>query len=300
MKNEIYFYYKLIPTKIYQQKNVITFYTNKKKYMLYRLNESKIITEEKCKLYNQLLTKGIYCHKIILNINGDIVTNIRNNFYVLMEISIDTRKIEPKDIIYFMSIKINNNDFKNIKRDNWKNLWGKKVDHMEQQHSYICKKNHIYLEEIDFFIGITETCISLMNELDIISEPYSLNHNRLSPKTTTDEFYNPFELILDIRLRDLAEYIKKINGIDKKTKILRNIITNDILNETEILLLFIRVLFPSEYLDLINTDAENKNEFNTIEKRKTIMNEYCKDTKKIYQYLKGIFNLPDIEWMDSI
>ena len=295
MKNEILFYYKLKPVKIYQQQDKIVFYVNDKKYILYKIEHDISTLEEIYKLHNQLKMLRVFCHKIILNISGNIATQIKNNKYVLIEISMETRKIQLTDLMYLMGIKIDAESFITIKRENWKKLWERKVDYIERQYESTQNIKDIPKEIVDFFIGVTETCISLINEMPIPTTVYTISHERISPKMNTDEFYNPLNFIIDVRIRDVAEYTKRINGIANKMTLIRQLHIKRIVSDDEMAILFIRILFPSEFFDQSEENTENIK----IKNKNVILENPLEDIKKIYLYLKDIINLPNIEWLNT-
>lgn len=297
MKNEIYFYYKLEPMKIQQQQDKIIFYVNNKKYILRKVESNISVLKEKYNIHNYLNIRRIYCHKIILNTAGNMITIIQNNQYVLIEINIETRKIRLDDIIYLMNIKINTDNFKKIKRGWWKDLWKRKVDYIENQKHFLKQNQEIATDNIDFFIGITENCISLINQINKNTLLYSISHDRINPKETTDDFYNPLNFIIDIRIRDIAEYIKKTEILDKKLEILNKVIVSGNVNENEFLMLFIRLLFPSEFYDQNDIIMSN---MGSTKQKSIIADTYIEEIKKIYHYFKGIINLPSIEWFEDI
>lgn len=299
MRNEISFYYNLNAIKIHQQQDKIIFYTSEKKYILCRISDEDYSTIDLYKLYNYLLTYGIYCHKIILNINNDIITIIRNNKYILLEVNMPTKKVDIEDIRYLSSFKINLNDFKNLKRENWKKLWEKKVDYIEYEISEQKNKYKDINEHIDFLIGVTETCISLLDTTNTANTFYSINHNRITSKMTTDDFYNPVEFIIDIRVRDYGEYIKNLSYVDIQIKEIEYIINNAKLNENEIILFLIRILFPSSFFDVFEKISKKSENININNEIKKIIEEYNFDKKKIYSYIKSISKIPTIEWLTS-
>ena len=237
-------------------------------------------------------------NKILLNIFGNIITRIRNNQYVLVEISMKNRKIEFYDLIYLMEIKIDATHFIKIKRDNWNKLWGQKVDYIEQRSESLKKQNGIQQETIDFFVGVTENCIALINETYSSAIAYTISHERISPKMTTDEFYNPLKFILDVRVRDVSEYIKKTNETDNKITLIRQLIMCKTISTEELVLLFIRMMFPSEFFDQSDSIISEYNG-NGLTKNKDLKPEnFFEDIKKLYLYLKDIINLPNIEWLN--
>ena len=208
MKNAIKYYYNLDVENIHQNKKNYKFTTNEKKYLL---NICTRTFEEINELYNvqiYLKTIGFYTHEIILNKENNIVTNINGIPYILLKIHIPNRKININDIITMSNIPLNLNKYPRIKRDNWYNLWTKKIDYIEYQISQFKKKYPLIRESSDYYIGIVENCISILSEIKNNHEIITISHDRIDQNTNTEEFYNPLNYILDTRVRDIGEYIK--------------------------------------------------------------------------------------------
>lgn len=298
MRNAIQYYYKIFPTNIHQINNIYKFKINEIKYILYPCDRSDYEIKEIYDLQIYLAYIGIYCHKIILNVNNEISTRINNLKYVLLEVNIDNRKINIKDIEYLSNIVVNPQKYSNIKRKNWSELWIKKIDYLEYQINQFGKKNKKIRESADYYIGIVENCIALINNNLERKTRIGITHDRINMNYTTEEFYNPINFIIDNRIRDISEYFKSYiyKEIDI-TQELNNYITSNNLNHDEIELLFIRILYPSIYIDkcdAILNKIENEDQLSEIIKKVVIIE---KNIKKIYHQLMQNYKLPDIEWL---
>lgn len=296
MKNAIKYYYNLNPTNIHQINKKIKFYINNNIYILYPTTKNNEEIKDIYKLHINLISRGIYCHKIILNINNEIISLIENNKYALLEINAPNRIIELNDIMYYANIRIENNEFLSIQRQEWKKLWINKIEYIEYQMNQIGKNYKILNESCDYYIGIVENCISLMNNILDKNTYLTINHNRLNSKTTIEEFYNPFEFILDISVRDIGEYVK--NAPTDKVKIIENFINSKMLSNNEIQLLFIRILYPSTYFDIYDEIINGKKEEKELEKYISEVEHRETEIKKIYHFIRSISNLPEIEWLN--
>lgn len=298
MKNAINYYYNLNPQEIHQINKKYKFENQNKHYLFEpierNIDELKIIYE----LHGYLLNIGSYCHKIILNNNHQITTNINGTNYIMLQTFTPNKIIEMNDILIFSNMYIDTKKFEKIKRDNWYNLWINKIDYVEYQISQFGKKYNLIRESSDYYIGIVENCISLLVNIKKGNSAITISHNRTTQSTNLSEYFNPTTFILDSRIRDISEYFKDciIKQIDILDTIIKYIYYNK-LNIYEINLLFIRILYPSYYLDLCETILEEKE---PEEKLKQIIDkvETTEDyIRKIYHQLKPIGNLPDIEWL---
>lgn len=296
MKNAIKYYYNMNPAEIHRVNEKIKFNYNNKNYILYLTKKKKEELIEKYELHQILLARGIYCHKIILNINNELVTIINNNNYILLEVNVPNAMIEIKDIIYYSNVKIELGKFLHIQRQNWKKLWSDKINYFEYQINHFKQKYKKLNENSDYYIGIVENCISLFNNIGCTYNYLSINHNRINKKTTLEEFYNPLEFILDIRVRDIGEYIKSM--ADKQLITLKQILNYKILNINEIKQLFIRILYPSSFFDICDDIIDKKINEYEIEKYEEGIETREIEIKKIYHYIRSISDLPEIEWLN--
>ena len=115
------------------------------------------------------------------------------------------------------------------------------------------------------------------------------------------EFYNPLNYIIDIKVRDSAEFFKSM--LFREEDVLENIkiyIATAHLTEDELYYFFIRMLYPSFYFDLYEQIVENKLEESKIKEAIKITPIYEKLIKNLYQYLKNIIQLPEIDWLEII
>lgn len=300
MKNAIKYYYNLNSDNIHQYKNEYKFKINNKEYILYSHPYTLEEIEEKYQLQIYIKSLGIYCHKIIKNIQNELTTLINNKRYVLIEIQNENRIINGNDISLFLNIQVNPDYFKNINRINWYNLWKNKIDYIEYQISQFGKKYPIIRQSIDYYIGIAENCISLLSNIKTKSTLISCMHNRITPKTTTTDFYNPINFIIDKRVRDIGEYLT--NKLYEETDItitINNILTYIYFSNDEIFLLFIRILYPSNYFDICETIIETNTDQDRLMKLLNKIEIYENNIKQIYKYIKKMIAIPEIEWLSK-
>jgi hypothetical protein len=296
MKNALKFFYNLNATEIHQVNMNYKFRISNNNYLLNTYERTEEELNEIYILQSYLISLGIKIHQIIPNKENKIITVINNKKYILLKILIENRKINLNDIMLLSNIYVDERKFKNIKRINWYKLWSEKIDYIEYQITQFGKKYNKIRESCDYYIGLVENCIQLIykEEKNIIG----ISHNRTKKDETTEEYYNPLNFILDNRIRDISEYTKSyiIKNIDI-TIYLYNYIYKNNLTQNEIRMLFIRILYPSIYIDTCEEILENKKneeELKEIIEKTTYIEEYI---KKIYSKLKKITNMPDIEWL---
>ena len=146
-----------------------------------------------------------------------------------------------------------NKTFNTSIENNLVNLWILKNDYMERLMEDV-NKDYI-IETKDYYLGLAEQAIMIMNSLNLISIKKVLCHKRINKK----EYRVPDNLTIDYIERDIGEYIKylifeeneKIEEIKKKTDLL-------IKYKVSINLIIARILYPSEYFDLIDEYSNGK------------------------------------------
>lgn len=289
MKNLINYYYKLNILNIHQRERNYYFKINDELYCFVEYNECEKINEiyELSKYLEQF---GIF-GQLILNINNQIITEYNEKKYVLIKnIKIDT-DITFNKIIEINNIRISTNKLKVL---NWDELWSKKIDYFEYQISQIGKKYPLIRESFNYYLGLAELAISIISNVQKKDLYLCLSHRRI------DDIYNPLNLIIDYRVRDVSEYFKK-NFFENKDIIeeLNLFLFNNNLTINEKQLFFVRMLFPTYYFDAYEDIITNKVSEDTIKKITIKVDEYEKILKKIYLHLKINSNL-QIFWLENI
>jgi len=125
-----------------------------------------------------------------------------------------------------------------------------------------------------------------------------ISHRRVKHDSIIQDLYNPLNLVVDSKVRDISEYFKSC-FINNKINIndVKNYFNQVQLTQKELYLFFLRMLFPSFYFDLyinIIDDNLNQKEYDKVISK---INDYQKLIKELYWYLKPYANLPDIEWI---
>ena len=227
MKNTINYYYNLNPNKIKQIFNYYYFYINNELYyfIIYtrKINDIKAIYE-----FNQkMLNNNILVNEIINNTTNTIITYINQIPHILVKINININKPITLSEIYYISS--NNISYKNeLMRSNWANLWSQKLDYLEYHQEQNKKKYPILSESFNYFLGMAENAISYLN--NIISN-YKIektdigviSHEKFKLDDTIYSLYDPQNIIIDHKARDIAEYIKQLTMLElhlivKKTR----------------------------------------------------------------------------------
>ena len=183
-------------------------------------------------------------------------------------------------------------------RNNWWYLWSQKIDYLEYQISELGKNHTIAIKSFSYYVGLAENAIAYFNLLKVENTKLFLSQKRINSPNLSLNFYNPLNLIVDYRVRDIGEYIKSsfFNNYNVENEI-DWLINRNLLNPIEYNLLFVRLLYPSYYFDALTGVIEkNINDdilLTYIEKAK----DYELFLTKIYEKISKKCNLLKIEWL---
>lgn len=291
MKNALNYYYNLNIENIHQKNKNYYFKVNNLQYMLL-----ECVNEEINDIYslNVYLTKNYPFYKIILNKENKVITIINEINYILLEINNNIKDLNLNEIIKINNISIVN--FNKLRRDNWYTLWTNKIDYFEYQINQIGKKYPIIRESFNYYIGLAETAISLIKSINNEGLYLSLSHKRIN---NAFDLYNPLNLIIDVRIRDICEYFKFCFFENKNIfKELELFLNYNKLNYNESVYFLARMLFPTYYFDLYEKIIANGVKEEELKKIISKADKYEKMLKYIYLNFKN--NNLYIEWLEKI
>lgn len=290
MKNTINYFYDIRPNDVHQSDDKYKFNYDNKIFLLipYYGNINNMI-----EIYSYLIRMNIYCHEIIYNRNGEIITTINNKPYVLLKIHMmDNQKISFQNILSY-NIEIDTD-----KKCNWYNLWCEKIDYYEYQINQYGKKYPLIRDSFGYYDGMCETAISLIKMIDVSKVNMYVSHNRINKNSDLIDFYNPLNMNIDVKIRDICEYFKNrffynFNII----KDIENYIMNANLTYEEAILFFARLIYPSYYFDLYDEIIQGKTPEDQLLYYVEKTQEYELLLHKVYILLNNIYKIPEIEWI---
>ena len=210
LKNTIDYYYNLRIKNLVKSEVDYYFFMNNQEYHLIKYDRP---IEDLNPLYNlniQMLKKNILVHQIILNKDKQALTFINGVPYVLLKLcNYKNNKLYLNDINYIQNVTYNIEFDKSLLRDNWIKLWCDKIDYYEYQINQLGKEYPILCDSLSYFIGLGENAISyLVNNIKQNNKFLVVSHKRIKIEKGSFDFYNPLNLIIDNKARDLSEYIK--------------------------------------------------------------------------------------------
>ncbi len=296
MKNFLMFYYNLDVDNIEMQSNdIYSFYIDYNKFYLLRINRPKEDIDLIYKIVSETVNKY---HYIIKNKFGTIYTENNGKMFILLKINgpMNT-EVNLIDIISDQ-IVVNDDSMTLLSRSNWGDLWSRKVDYLEYQMSELGKNHQIAIKSFSYFVGLAENAIEYYNLLKIDKIPLVLSHRRIFYPNTSLNYYNPLDIVIDYRVRDISEYIKScfFNGYDIK-KDLDWLFSKNILSPLEYNLLYLRLLYPSYYFDDLNKVIEKNEDEDILLKYTDKINDYEKFLKDMYYEISKKSTLLKIDWI---
>ena len=245
-----------------------------------------------------MIERNSLVHEIILNKKNEPLTLVDGVYYILLRVYVnDTKIISIDDILFMLNSNDSIMDNNIIGRTDWVKLWSLKIDYFEYQIGHLIKKYPYIYNTVDYYIGLGENAIEYIKELseEKMSTNLSVTHRRIGANSTLFDLYNPLNLVIDYKVRDIAEYIKDVffNSDIDVYKILNELFSKAIFDKPTLSLLFSRLLFPSYYFDLYENILEmdlNENIILNIIKKST-------SYEKFLYFLMQNWSLYKIEWL---
>lgn len=307
MKNAINYFYNIIVDDIHQNEKMYYFDYMGMRYALLTYNGDVNLLKDIYNLHVEALRRGIFVHQIILNKDGQVATLINGVPYILMRVYYGDGDITLDSVLPFLSMNFNGDV--NINRTNWGELWSNKIDYLEYEISQLGQKHPEIRETFSYFIGLGETSIQLVNMINVTGGkkgestgniiPKSISHDRIRSNDTLFDLYNPLNLVVDYRVRDVAEYFKHryFDGYNIDSEV-NSFLVNTSMTQDEYLLFFARMLYPTYYFDLYEDIISGAKDGNELKKIINRVNDYQSLMQSIYNYYKSFLHFVRIEWLE--
>lgn len=301
MKNNIMYYYNLRIDNITQNNNNYYFTINNDNYCFTIYTRDIKESNEIYKLNKYMLSSNILVHEIIPNKDNYVVTIINNIPYILYKIYINkNKKLTINELTYLSNYTYQVD--KILTRNNWNILWSNKIDYFEYQINQMGKKYPILVDTFAYFTGLAENAISyvkyttLETQIETSDNPV-ISHRKTN--NTTQSLYNPLNIILDHKSRDIAEYIK-LSFLNKNTNIYQELdsyFSNNYYSEYGLRLLYARIIYPSFYFDMYEQIIQGLRKESDLLNIVSLLDDYELYLKEMYYYLKKYHNIPEIDWI---
>ena len=297
MENAIKYYYNLELGKLNNIDNGYLFSSNNETFFLSKSIYSEKRIKEVYEINNKMIIRNILVHEIVLNNFKQVVSVIDNVAYILMRVSVNlNKKISLSDVAYFSYLTSGLIDHYNL--SSWPLKWAKKIDYYEQQAFEIGKKYMVAMEFFNYYVGLAENAITYINSFNESNLDISFCHIRASVDPL--QFYNPFNFIIDYKVRDLSEYVKlkfftdsiSISEID-------NYIRHERLNNNDLNYFYARLLFPTYYFDMFENIMDGLVDERTIIDIVKLSKDYEIFLHELAIYLSKFTQIEYIEWINK-
>ena len=292
MKNYIYLNYGIKIDKIFVKgKEKYFFYNNTKYYIVENIKDINFV-DNLFNLTNRLYYNNLTINTFILNNENKYLTNKDGNNICILKVNNMESNYTLDYINKFENFNCNLDDYDIV------NEWKKTVDNLEKEMIEYNKEFPIIQNSINYFIGMAENAISLLNNYkkEIINNNNSIGHKIKLTNTNLD---NPFNFIKTNRMYDLSNYIQykfytNKNDYDEIEKMIKSI-----RNEYEAIFLFSNLLFPKFYFDMV---VDILNNIVNEEKLNVFINN-IKNYKELLIYvqnrLKNVKEIQLISWISE-
>lgn len=302
MKNIINYFYNLNITELTNKDNIYSFYDNDELYYFYIYNNN-IKNINLTKDIDDSLKKDTLIHEIIINKDNSIITYYNNIPYILCKINININKPITLGEINYLSSKVIITNSK-ITYHSWQDLWSIKMDYLEKVINENGKKYPIIVDSFNYFVGMAENAISYYNNLsdkEVDNNSLVISHRIININDTVYAIYDPVNIIIDHKARDIAEYIKcsffsdNINIFNELNIYFKyNYYTKD-----DVVMLLARVLYPSFYFNMYEDIMINSKEEKIITNITSKLDKYELYLIRVFKYFNNFYNLPVPEWLNK-
>lgn len=304
MKEIVNYYYNFDVEEVEENKNYLSFNYYGENFYFVFFNRTEEELKDIVELCIELKYKGIRVHDIVLNRDNSLVTKVEENNYLLLKLN--TNK---NDIVDFISVsemtnklKLNRSNSK-LYRNNWGELWSKKIDYFEYQIKELGKDKKIIIDSFSYYVGLAENAISYVNKINKVIgmgdfDNITLSHRRIFYPNTNLNYLNPLSFIFDLEIRDIAEYLKIefFNGEDSLLDLITYLKIKR-LTSYSYHMLYARLLYPSYYFDIYEDVMNNNGDEERLVKIISKVNDYENFLNKAYEEISKYTSLKKINWL---
>ena len=306
MEQFLKYFYNIYVDKISKKDESYYFYKDNNLFWIVKNYRTEEELKDIYQINYELLENNYPVSEIILNIYNLPVSTYENNNYILLKINCNTSSdIDLNDILRINKNLYLSKDKEKLYRNNWAELWERKVDYFEYQIKELGRDKKIILNSFSYYIGLAENAISVANNVNLNNTDINLNnivlsHRRVSYPNMEYDYYNPLNFIFDLEVRDIAEYIKSMffyTDRKKTIKELINYINKANLNNYTANMLYARLLYPSYYFDIYEKVIEDLDDESNLLDVISKSGEYELFLKDVYYELSKMFNIERIQWI---
>ena len=193
----------------------------------------------------------------------------------------------------------------------WKQLWEKRLDQMEQVWSgklYTEPESdfeRMFIDSYPYYMGLAENAIQYLADAEIDDKPTKIDHGTVCHERFTNTVWrgtyfvkNPFDWVFDHASRDLAEWVREryFSNIQTSQPDIKNFLSEyqslTILSPFSWRLLFARLLFPLHYFETIENYYITQSE-QTRNQLEDQLAKYLKQSSDHERFLGNFYQLCD-------
>lgn len=306
MEQFLKYFYNIYVDKVYSKNDSYYFYKDNNLFWMLKNYRTEEELKDIYQVNNEMLKNDYPVSEIILNIYNVPVSNYKNNNYILLKINCNTlADIDLNDILKINQNLYLNKDKKKMYRNNWAELWERKVDYFEYQIKELGRDKKIILNSFSYYIGLAENAISVANNINLNNQNYNvdnivLSRKRINYPNMEYEYFNPLNFIFDLEVRDIAEYIKSMFFCTDRKRTIKELIAyleKADLNNYTANMLYARLLYPSYYFDIYEKVIEDLEDESDLLDIISKANEYEFFLKDVYYELIKKYNIELISWI---
>ena len=296
MKNLLNYLYSINIDKVKEFNNgYIIKDLNNNLYLLNNVdNKSNINSVINILIGNRLKVKH-YLYRF--NIYNQVLTYVDGKYYTLVKLDSDyNEEIDFVDMLaFYNSVNINNLKINYVL---WEEKWENKINYFLNQDLNNQVKDKKIIIYFWYYIGVAENSLLYLKNINNNFKTgghngFCFTHRRISFPCKKIDFYNPNDFYIDIKERDIAEYIKSLfyNNEDYLTELDYYFKTN-ILSNYDASMLYARIVYPSVFFDYYESRDESFNYpllFDT--------DKFEIFIKKTYELINSYVQINKIDWL---
>ena len=258
--------------------------SNNKLYFVEELNNL-----EQIDLLNNYKVNFNDYYNIVSTKYGDYKILYKNKYYVVLEykeFSLD---------LYQLIIEDKKKVVSSGKID-WRDKWINRSEYIMNTYYSYRNKNKVIDNSIDYYFGLLESSICYLNGFNYENVNLYVQHAKMS----YFDYFNPFNIRIDVKERDFSNFLKYIFFDDKYNEsYVRSIIEKNI-NNYDFNLVVARLIYPDYYFDLFDEYLISSDD-KTLDLIKKIVNrvdEYEKYVYMICNYVKLNIQIKNVDYLN--
>lgn len=295
MKEMISYLYKINIISEKKYNGEVIYKTSSSNYLYREVSDINrvMIMDKYTKYFN---TYHFFSYTFKPNIYNEIISKYEDKNFVILDIGNDFQKevdftdmldfYNKSSLILFNRVKYNNN---------WETLWESKINYLVSHFNNNKIDNKKYNILFNYYVSIADTSLLYLSRLkrknSYFNYSVSFVHRRIDSSNSKLFFYNPLNFIIDIKIRDISEYIKSLFYSDK-----------DYLGELEYFfkthkldtylasMLYARIVYPSIFFDSYEQNKIDIKKFIDFDKHKDFI-------KKIYDVISSYIYIDKIDYL---